>query len=233
MCANRKICADPNQPNIFATFSHAWEEPVKIWDLRKVQKEVSWISEIEIKNTTEQYHTNSGDGAISSSAIVDPAYVSTIAWEPSTSGLLGVVVDTNIKYYDTKSNPSRPVLSKIAHSQHPIQYITFPSLVKKKRFDHTIHYDSTTTSTTTSEVKGKERNDAINDSHSTVPKEILHQIVHHDFLNRILVVHNDRSVNDLALTQVAPIGICRSNGRVMNAMGGVLCERDLLKGRVR
>ena len=217
------ISVDPNQPNIFATFSHAWEEPVKLWDLRKD----ACIAEIEIKSTTDQFQTNFGDGAIPSSAIVDPdPYVSTIAWEPSTPGLLGVVVDTNIKYYDTKSNPSRPpTLSKITHSQHPIQHITFPSQSKTKRFNH----DNTTT---TSDVKDKERNDAVKDSNNFIGKEIPHQMVHDDFSNRILVVHNDRSVNDLALTQVAPIGISRSTGRVMNAMGGVIFERDLIQGKI-
>jgi len=107
------IEVDPNRPNVFATFSRALAEPVKLWDIRKMN---SCVSEIKTGAITASH--NVGDL---------PTFVSAIGWEQSSPGILSIVTGDDLRFYNTRINISRPVLTRMTHSRGDLQCISFPS----------------------------------------------------------------------------------------------------------
>jgi WD40 repeat protein len=98
---------------MFATFSKGLAEPVKLWDMRRMD---SCVSEIKL-NPTKSSRTSAQTSNLVS--------VSDIEWDTSSSGILSVVCNDIIRYYDTRINPSRPTLSRMTHSHATIQSVAF------------------------------------------------------------------------------------------------------------
>ena len=106
------IEVDPNRSELFATFSRGLAEPVKLWDVRKMD---SCIAEIK---THAIQSSSSGMGKV-------PSFVSAIAWDTSSEGILSIATGGDLKFYNTRINSSRPVLSHISNSDGPVQCIKF------------------------------------------------------------------------------------------------------------
>eukprot|EP00551_Chaetoceros_affinis_P013408 CAMPEP_0203686416 /NCGR_PEP_ID=MMETSP0090-20130426/49049_1 /ASSEMBLY_ACC=CAM_ASM_001088 /TAXON_ID=426623 /ORGANISM="Chaetoceros affinis, Strain CCMP159" /LENGTH=839 /DNA_ID=CAMNT_0050555639 /DNA_START=488 /DNA_END=3004 /DNA_ORIENTATION=- len=106
------IEVDPHNSNVFATFSRGLAEPVKIWDRRRADSCVA-----EIKTHGAQTW---GDGKELQT------FVSGIAWENSSEGILCIAKGDELRSYNTKISPSRPILTNITHSDEPLQCISFP-----------------------------------------------------------------------------------------------------------
>jgi hypothetical protein len=117
------IEVDPHKTNVFATFSRGLAEPVKLWDVRKMD---SCLAEIK----THASNTSSS-GRIGKEL---PSFVSAIAWDTSTEGILSIATGGDLKFYNTRLNLSRPVLSHVSHSDGPLQCMKFlPSVTKSNK----------------------------------------------------------------------------------------------------
>lgn len=118
---------DPQKPNVFATFSRGLAEPVKLWDVRKMD---SCIAEIKT-HANQPSHKGETDKEL-------PSFVSAIAWDTSSEGILSIAVGNELKFYNTRVNLSRPILSHKSHSDGPLQCMTFPPKEKitTKRKNH-------------------------------------------------------------------------------------------------
>ena len=106
------IEADPSRPSIFATFSKTYGESVKLWDLRKTD---TCLSEIK------HHATFSGSSKVFSSS------VSAISWNSNQYSSLCVATGDLLRYYDTRSNASKPLLVKVTHLKEPIQSLAYRS----------------------------------------------------------------------------------------------------------
>ena len=51
--------------------------------------------------------------------------VSSVAWDPRENGMLGIATGDTMRYYDTRTNQSRPTLNRMTNSQNAIQSIAF------------------------------------------------------------------------------------------------------------
>lgn len=116
------IEVDPYKSTVFATFSRGLAEPVKLWDVRKMD---SCLAEIK----THASNTSSS-GRIGKEL---PSFVSVIAWDTSTEGILSIATGGDLKFYNTRLNLSRPVLSHLSHSDGPLQCMKFPPIVTKSK----------------------------------------------------------------------------------------------------
>lgn len=107
------IKVDPTS-DLFATFSRgSVGEPVKLWDMRRMDSCVS-----EIKLDSKRY---SGADLASS----DLPSVADIGWDTSASGVLSIATNESLKFYDTRINPSRPALIRMTNSRSCIQSLAF------------------------------------------------------------------------------------------------------------
>ena len=104
---------DPHKSHVFATFSRGLAEPVKLWDVRKMD---SFVAEIKTDSTQSKLSSFSGREL--------PTFVSGIAWDPCAEGMLTIVTGEDLKFYNT--NLSRPLLTRISHTDGPVQCITYP-----------------------------------------------------------------------------------------------------------
>jgi WD40 repeat protein len=88
------IEADPQRPEIFATFGRTLGEPVKLWDMKRMDSPVG-----EIKTS---------------------ATVSAMQWSHLYPGMLSVAVGEIIQHYDTTASLSRPVLTRVNYTQSSV-----------------------------------------------------------------------------------------------------------------
>jgi hypothetical protein len=96
------IQVDPHRPHFLATFSRTEGEPVKLWDVRRMD---SVVSEIKVAPPT------TGKTFLS-----QPPVVSSIKWSTLESGTLSVAIGDSVQDYDTSSG-SRPVLVRVNYAQ--------------------------------------------------------------------------------------------------------------------
>ena len=104
-----------------ATFSRGLAEPVKIWDIRKFETCVG-----EIKPFTSRSSSTDNGKEL-------PTFVSAIAWDASSEGVLCISTGDDLRFYNTRDNTrdnarinlTRPVLSTVTHSDGPLQCISF------------------------------------------------------------------------------------------------------------
>jgi hypothetical protein len=125
------IEADPHRSNVIATFSRGLAEPVKLWDIRKTDKcvlEVRCLSEIKTNATTQASSSSTTSTGDSRKEL--PTFVSAIAWDETSEGVLSIATGDDLRFYNTRNdmsmNMSRPTLSRVTHSYGPLQCISFP-----------------------------------------------------------------------------------------------------------
>ncbi len=92
-----------------ATYCRAVGEPVKLWDVRRMD---SVVSEIKISNSTGSRTSQS-----SSAPYANQSKVETVRWSTAESGVLSVAAGESIQDFDTSSG-SRPVLIRVNHCRH-------------------------------------------------------------------------------------------------------------------
>ena len=102
---------DPYNSDYFATFSYGPAEPVKVWDVRKIDKPYSEIN----------CHPN---------GISNASFVSAIAWDTTSEGMLSIATGNVIKTYNARSS-GKPILSRISHADKPV-HIAYPPKMKVK-----------------------------------------------------------------------------------------------------
>jgi WD40 repeat protein len=170
------IEADPQRPEIFATFGRTPSEPVKLWDIKRMDSPV---------------------GEIKTSGIV-----SAMQWSHLYPGMLSVALGDTVQHYDTTASLSRPVLTRVNHTESPVLDLAlYPG-----------------PSNTISKQPPKE---AMSSDR---------QLVRELCKNRMLVVLGDRTVRDMPNDTAAPLVISRRDGRIAHAFCGALWIRSSSDG---
>ena len=100
-----EVC--PHRPYLMATFCRAVAEPVKLWDIRRMD---SVVSEIKVSGQGNSSQTSSS----SPSKSADQLQVETVKWATLEPGILSVAIGDSVQDYDTNSG-SRPVLIRANH----------------------------------------------------------------------------------------------------------------------
>eukprot|EP00934_Nitzschia_sp_Nitz4_P005774 Nitzschia sp. Nitz4//scaffold2_size372955//272889//282374//NITZ4_000454-RA/size372955-processed-gene-0.127-mRNA-1//-1//CDS//3329546871//5764//frame0 len=93
------IEVNPHKQFLMATFSRADGEPVKIWDIRRMD---SVVGEIKVSSSAGNARTS------------QPSQVESIKWSTEEPGVLSVAQGGSISDYDTWT-ASRPVLTRVNH----------------------------------------------------------------------------------------------------------------------
>lgn len=86
---------DPSRPEIMATFGRTPNEPVKLWDIRRMDTSLG-----EIKTLGET--------------------VQAIQWSSLHPGTLSMAVGDTVQHYDTTASLSRPVLTRLSHAESTV-----------------------------------------------------------------------------------------------------------------
>jgi hypothetical protein len=103
------IEVDPHRPYLMATFCRSVGEPVKLWDIRRMDSVVS-----EIKITGYSGSSVKATSAVSSAQAGNQGKVEAIRWATLEPGKLSVAIGDSVQDYDTTSG-SRPVLVRVNH----------------------------------------------------------------------------------------------------------------------
>eukprot|EP00980_Cylindrotheca_fusiformis_P020253 scaffold7328_cov145-Cylindrotheca_fusiformis.AAC.1 len=97
---------DPIRPHLIATFCRAIGEPVKLWDVRRMD---TALSEIKVGSANST-------GALPSGFTPATFSVEAIKWAQLEPGTLSIATGSSVQDYDTKSG-SRPVLVRVNHAK--------------------------------------------------------------------------------------------------------------------
>ena len=93
--------------NVMATFSRSTGEPVKLWDVRRMDSVTSEIKITSPVNGKTSEYSN------------DQALVETVRWSALEPGVLSVAIRNSVQDYDTSSG-SRPALVRTSHTTQDI-----------------------------------------------------------------------------------------------------------------
>ncbi|CAB9496206.1 GATOR complex protein MIOS [Seminavis robusta] len=198
------IEVDPFRPHQFATFSRSAEEPVKIWDARRMD---SVVSEIKIggilQAATSQSTTTTTDNH--NNAANKSATVSALRWSSRESGVLSISIADVVLDYDTSS---RPVLSRVSRGKGPIlDMALYPGLLP-----------STDSPSVVPRAKPGQKQPAAATAEGINDMSLITEL----YPQRMLVVVDDRSVQDMAKHTSAPLAVSRRDGRVVHSLGKYL-----------
>ena len=94
-----------------ATYCRAIGEPVKLWDVRRMD---SVLNEIKISPSTIARTSQS----LSSAQYTNQVKVETVRWSTAEPGVLCVAIGESVQEFDTSST-SRPVLIRVNHHSKP------------------------------------------------------------------------------------------------------------------
>ena len=110
---------DPTRPWQFATFCRAANEPVKIWDSRRMD---SVLSEVKVsgasKDTASSFLSNRTNASI--------AVVSAVKWSALESGRLAIAVGDAIHEYETGSSTRTTHLNTVYARQPILDFCIYP-----------------------------------------------------------------------------------------------------------
>jgi WD40 repeat protein len=101
-----EVC--PHRPYLMATFCRSVGEPVKLWDIRRMD---SVVSEIKMSGSG----TGTQASSSSSSQIANQGHVEAVKWAILEPGTLSVAIGDSVQDYDTNSG-SRPALIRVNHA---------------------------------------------------------------------------------------------------------------------
>jgi len=167
---------DPTRPWQFATYCRAANEPVKIWDARRMDSIVGEIRPMAHKERRDY----SGD--------VSFMTVSAVKWSMTEPGHVVVAVGDAIHDYDITSAGSRPTRTNTVYAKDPVIDL---ALYPYAAADH---------------------NEGGNES-------LEESLISEYFPKRMVTVHSDGSVRDMARHTLAPVAVSHRDGRVVHAFG--------------
>ena len=245
---------DPERPHILATFSSKPQEPVKIWDRRRM---VSPLHEIKLTPTSSSSSSSSSSTSstsISSSASATRSsskqvrssssnnkmekrptsgpVASQIAWSSMQTGVLSVAVGKTIQHYDTTG--SRSILIGQNTVRSPVVDMAVNPLTFSSRISHLA-----------AAAEGNDKNEEyhLRRHPKTIPPpekfgdtaaaaaaavSASSPMQFKDLLrNRMLVVTQDRSVQDVAKSTAAPLGISSRDGTLVHGYDRTLWMRSV------
>ena len=202
----------PYRQHLMATFCRAVGEPVKLFDIRRMDSVVS-----EIKLTNSDNH-NTGSSTVSIPKSMQQAKVEAIQWSLFEPGLLSVASGESVQEYDTNSG-SRPSLVRMNRVSKTGNCIKAIALYRGKE------------GMTESPLPVVSSNGKICSSHAGSMVEEEKQAGDYSinetsdrllsllYPKRMLAVLEDQSIEDMAKDTNAPLAISRRDGRLVNALG--------------
>jgi len=139
------IEVDPHRPHIFATFGRfAVGEPVKLWDIRRMDSCMSEIKTNSFLNHQMGPATDPTSDAAGAGGTLSPigwggstqsrislpnspgtAVVTDLAWSNQDPGTLSVAAGDTIRNFDTTAAGSRPLLTRINYCPGPVSSLAF------------------------------------------------------------------------------------------------------------
>lgn len=184
-----------------ATYCRAIGEPVKLWDVRRMD---SVVNEIKISPSTIARTSQS----LSSAQYTNQIKVETVRWSTAEPGVLCVAIGESVQEFDTSSS-SRPVLIRINHHSKPGSTIQDIALYSSKPKPKPLATEEA--------------------SHSEVTPST--RLLKALYSRRMVVMLDDRTLVDMAKHNgVAPLAISRRDGRLIHALGPTVWVGPTTKG---
>jgi WD repeat-containing protein mio len=197
------IKIDPYRPYLMATFCRGVGEPVKLFDIRRMEKAVS-----EIKIPNGMYHQE--PSSLSNAAQrAQQATVEAIHWSILEPGMLSIASGDSIQHYDTSSG-ARPTLVKINHCRAG----TFVKDIALYRGKIDLTATDSLVKTGSQDTSEKGERDGCSDDENISDKLISMLYPH-----RMLAVLSDRTIQDIAIDSSAPVAFSRRDGRLVHSLG--------------
>jgi len=211
----------PHRPNLMATFCRTVGEPVKLFDIRRMDSVVS-----EIRLTSNDIST-SGVGSTSTTSMGTTSMqrnqhvkAEAIQWSILESGMLSVATGESVQEYDTNSG-SRPSLvrvSRVSKAGKTIKAIAFyrgKERITQQNDDSVVSIDVDGKSNTMMLQERKESKGNILDNQKYRSNKLLPLL----YPQRMLAVLEDQTIVDMAKDTNAPLAISRRDGRIVHALG--------------
>jgi hypothetical protein len=104
------IEVDPNRPWQFATYCRTADEPVKLWDARRMD---SALSEIKVATAVQTNQANNPSTFASTS-------VQNVRWSTLEPGTISISVGDTVYDYETFLSGSRPVHTRTVYTKEPV-----------------------------------------------------------------------------------------------------------------
>ncbi len=187
----------PHRPHLMATFCRSVGEPVKIFDIRRMDSVVA-----EIRLTSDNHNTGNSTTSIPKSFSMQrpqQAKVEAIQWSLIEPGMLSIASGESIQEYDTNAG-SRPSLVRTNRISKTGKSIKAIALYRGKEV-----------------VKDTDSHMNGSDQASTDNK--FDKLLSLLYPKRLLAVLEDQSIEDMAKDTNAPLAISRRDGRLVHALG--------------
>ena len=188
----------PHRPHLMATFCRSVGEPVKLFDIRRMD---SVVAEIRLTNTGDSHNAGTNTTSTSKSFTMQrlqQAKVEAVQWSLTEPGMLSIASGEVIQEYDTNTG-SRPSLVRTNRISKTGKSIKGIALYRGKEASQEKDTDS-------------DLDQASTDNKSDKLLSLLYP-------KRLLAVLDDQSIEDMAKDTTAPLAISRRDGRLVHALG--------------
>lgn len=211
------IVPDPHKSWQFATYSRVSNEPVKIWDCRRMDTNLT-----EIKIPSQSISPSSVSG-------VTPP-VSQVHWSPLEAGFLSVAVGDAIYEFDTTTPASRPIHVNTMYARGSVLDVALYPFVAEM---------GTAKEASVHKLKAEQRIPTLLIQEDAMEAKHLEEMKLNHFLekrsvrsnqrilgelypNRMMVVYTDRSLHDFPRHTIAPLAVSSRDGRLVHSIGRTL-----------
>ena len=211
----------PHRPHLMATFCRSVGEPVKLFDIRRMD---SVVSEIRLVSNSDSHNIGGSTASIPksfSAQRMQQAKVEAVQWSLIEPGLLSVASGESIQEYDTNSG-SRPSLVRTNRISTAGKFIKAIALYRGKEV---LESPTAAVSSNDNDIESyadgsmtEEKNHAGDDAHPT-NNDKSDRLLSLLYPKRLLVVLEDQTIEDMAKDTNAPLAISRRDGRIVHALG--------------
>jgi hypothetical protein len=218
----------PFRPNLMATFCRAVGEPVKLFDIRRMDSVVSEIrltrNDINTSGTAGSSTSNTSMGTMSMQR-KEQMKAEAIQWSMHESGMLSVATGESVQEYDTNSG-SRPNLVRVNRVSRAGKTIRAIALYRGKERraaqpnDGSIVPIDGDSSNSNAMIVQERKEDEVNindDSQKDCNRS--DRLLSLLYPQRMLAVLEDQTIVDMAKDTNAPLAISRRDGRLVHALG--------------
>ena len=214
------IEVDPHRPHLMATFCRSVGEPIKLFDIRRMD---SVVSEIKLSNN-DTYNANSSTTSLPKSLStqrIQQVKAEAVKWSLFEPGMLSVASGETVQEYDTNSG-SRPSLVRMNRVSKAGMGIKAIALYRGKEEKSSPEVDSFNDKANSS-CAGSEFEKHIGETNGFANKNSLSEkILSRLYSKRMLIVLEDQTIEDVAMDMNAPLAISRRDGRLVHSLGPYL-----------
>ncbi len=213
----------PHRPHLMATFCRSVGEPVKLFDIRRMD---SVVGEIRLTNINDNHNAGNSTASIPksfSAQRLQQVKAEAIQWSFIEPGMLTVASGDSIQEYDTNSG-SRPSLVRTNRVSKAGKFIKAIALYRGKESSESplavVPSNSKVADSDTDGLVAEEKNDygdnALNSVRNDDKADRLLSLI---YPKRLLAVLEDQTIEDMAKDTNVPLAISRRDGRLVHALG--------------